>query len=255
MGLVKLTFDGAMNTAKHDAFVNAFLTNYENGIISGLANNLYYSISNGNVTFRSGYVSVYGRRVFVEEGTTINIALDSNKSGYIVIEINTITNKVDLIKLEATGTYPSLIQTNLLNEDGIYQLPIFAYTKSTTSLQANTSFVPSYIRTNKSNLTTTKNEILAETKRKAIFRTSYSGNTYCFDYGGLTLADALITFQTGTYIVTIPGSLVKTSSSQKSISYGVGTLAYSLAIYTNAGFLYITTGSSLHTISTIYLYY
>ncbi len=254
MGLVKLTFDGAMNTAKHDAYINAFTTNYENGIINGLGNNINFSISNGNVTFRSGYVSVYGRRVFVEEGTVVNIALDSSKHGYVVIEINTINNSVNLVKLEAIGNYPTLTQTNLLVEDGIYQLPIFAYTKSTTSLQANTGYSRPFIYTSKNLISTSKNEIYAELKRKAITKSSYSGNTYCFDYGSITLADALIVIPVSSFVVTIPGSQVRTSSSQKSFSYGT-SVSYSMAVYTSSGKLYITVGSSSHSVSTIYLHF
>ena len=89
MGLVKLTFDGANNTAKMDAYISAFLTSYENGVVNGLGDSCKFTIANGNITFSSGVVSIYGRRVYVEAGTVVSVGLDSNKYGYVILNINT----------------------------------------------------------------------------------------------------------------------------------------------------------------------
>lgn len=256
MGIVKLTFDGAMNEAKMEAAFNSYLNNYENGIIYGLGDNLDFTIGNGKITFKSGYISVYGRRAFIEDGTEITIALDSTKFGYVVIEINTITNTVELKKLEMTGVYPSLTRTNLLKSDGIYQLPICAYSKSTTSLQNTTSFIKPYIQTAATNLTEMKNSILLETKKKLLYRSSYSSNTFVFDLGAVHTSDSLIIIPINyKFIVTLPGDMMAALGSIGSVYYTNGLTTFTLQFHMNSDRkLFLTTGSTTHNISLIYFY-
>src|SRR5574344_942201 len=96
MALVKLTFDGAINTAKNDAIFNYYLVNKQNGIFYDLGGRLTASISNGKITFVDGFVSIYGRKVYVEENTSIIVTLDSTAYGIVVIKADTSTNAVTL---------------------------------------------------------------------------------------------------------------------------------------------------------------
>ena len=97
MGLKKLTFDEALNTAKDDAFFNWYLTNKTNGIFTDLgdkcdatSSNGKITSSNGKITFKDGFVSIYGRRIYIENGTNISVSLDSTKKGYVILKVDTI---------------------------------------------------------------------------------------------------------------------------------------------------------------------
>lgn len=136
MGLVKITFDGSSVSAKQDADINHYLGGLvPAGIIRGLGDELQITSSNNYIYFKSGYVQIYGRRIYVEPNSNVYISLDSTKYGYVVIQINLSSNSVSLTKLEtSSSSYPSLTQQNLLNGGTIYQMPIAKYSKTTTSL-------------------------------------------------------------------------------------------------------------------------
>ena len=85
MGLVKITFDGSSVSSKQDADINYHVTGLVSaGIIRGLGAELKTSVSNNYITFKDGYVQIYGRRIYVEEGSSVYISLDSTKNGYVV---------------------------------------------------------------------------------------------------------------------------------------------------------------------------
>ena len=135
MGLKKLTFDDALTTAKDDAFFNWYLTGKTNGIFNDLGGKCKATSANGKITFQDGFITVYGRRVYVENGTSISVPLDSAKKGYVIVKIDTVNNEVTLALKEGDASnYPTLTQTNLLEEDGIYEQPLCSYEKTTTSL-------------------------------------------------------------------------------------------------------------------------
>lgn len=136
MGLVKITFDGSSVSAKQDADINHYLGGLvPAGIIRGLGDELQITSSNNYIYFKSGYVQIYGRRIYVEPNSSVYISLDSTKYGYVVIQVNLSNNSVSLTKLEtSSSSYPSLTQQNLLNGGTIYQMPIAKYSKTTTSL-------------------------------------------------------------------------------------------------------------------------
>lgn len=136
MGLVKITFDGSSVSAKQDADINHHFGGLvPAGIIRGLGDELQITSSNNYIYFKSGYVQIYGRRIYVEPNSNVYISLDSTKYGYVVIQVNLNNNSVSLTKLEtSSSSYPSLTQQNLLNGGTIYQMPIAKYSKTTTSL-------------------------------------------------------------------------------------------------------------------------
>ena len=152
MALKKLTFDEALNTAKDDAFFNWYLTNKTNGIFYDLGDRCEATSANGKITFKDGFVSIYGRRVFIESGTSVEVSLNGSRKGYVILRIDTVNNTATLTTKEGTSSnYPSLTQTNLLNADGKFELPMVGYSKTTTSLTLDKAVV-TYIRTNKSSV-------------------------------------------------------------------------------------------------------
>ena len=88
MGVQKITFDGASVTSKIDADLQHFLFSYEVGILNGIRKIvLVYTLANNTITFKDGYVSIFGRLVYIEDNTQIAISPDSNRSGYVVLEL------------------------------------------------------------------------------------------------------------------------------------------------------------------------
>lgn len=146
MGLVKITFDSASVTSKEDADINHFLANKQNGRISGILNAVTPSTSNNYIYFTSGYVQVYGRRVFVESGTKIAVSLDGSAYGYVVVSFDLASNSVSLAKKESPSGYPALTQEDLMNGGYVYELPIARYTKTSSSLTLDTAYTAPYIK-------------------------------------------------------------------------------------------------------------
>lgn len=148
MGIQKITFDGSAVPAKLDSEIYHFLLSNKIGILSGLKNACSFSHSGNTITFNDGYVSVYGRLVYIEPNTQIAVNLDSNRRGFVVLGFNTNTNEVTLYTKELTGSYPSLIQNNLHNTNGLYEFVLCAYSKSVTHLTIDNAYRRSIIETN-----------------------------------------------------------------------------------------------------------
>ncbi len=140
MGLIKITFDNASVTSKQDADCNHFLANKQSGVLDGILGKCQASISNSYIQFQSGYVQVYGRRVFVESGTKIQIPLDASAYGYVYIKFDLGNNAVTLEKKEASSSYPSLTQQDLMNGGLIYEFPLTRYQKTTSSITIDASW-------------------------------------------------------------------------------------------------------------------
>lgn len=148
MGLVKITFDGSSVSAKQDADLNYHINGMvADGVLKGLGNGLTVSTSNNYIIFSSGYVQIYGIRIFVEQNTQIYISLDATKYGYVLIDVDLANNTVTLAKAESSSGYPSLTQQNLSIGGTRYQMAIARYSKTPSSLTLDTSFKPTQIDT------------------------------------------------------------------------------------------------------------
>lgn len=186
MALVKITFDGSSVSASQDAVLNHFLCGeISAGILKGIGSELSYSVSNNYITFQDGYVQIYGRRIYVQPASQVYISLDSTKYGYVIIDVNLSTNNVSLTKVEASSTYPSLIQENLLNGGNRYQFPIAKYLKSTSSIELQ-SFDRTMIPTPLAQAQTGYNDAINFLKENYKLRvlgypTSKSGSTYRYE--------------------------------------------------------------------------
>jgi len=140
MALIKMTFDSASVTSKQDADCNHFLCSNQSGRILGLGGNVTVSTSNNYIILASGYVQVYGRRVYVETNTKIAVALDGTAYGYVFITFDLGSNAVTLDKRENPSGYPSLVQENLLVGGLVYEFPVARYTKTASSLVLDTNY-------------------------------------------------------------------------------------------------------------------
>lgn len=133
MGVLKITFDNASVTSKQDADYYHHIASKRNGILDGILGKCTPSVSNSNISFQSGYVQVYGRRVYVESGTRIGITLDGSAKGYVYIKFDLGNNTVTLEKKESSN-FPDLRQDDLMNGGLIYEFPLAKYQKTTSSL-------------------------------------------------------------------------------------------------------------------------
>jgi len=159
MAITKLTFDEALNSAKNDAFFNYYLTNKQNGIFRDLGGACTPSTSGGKITFKDGFVSIYGRRVYIENNTSIIVPLIAERKGYVILKIDTRNDEAGIELKEGTSTsFPSLTQEDLLLNDGIYEFPLVGYLKTASSLSLITN-VTSYIDTNETQLLTNVNAL------------------------------------------------------------------------------------------------
>lgn len=140
MAIKKITFDGANVSSLMDSDINFFRNgNTEVGVLAlkfNGKNPLAATISNNNIYFSKGYIEIYGRRIVIEDNTSVYVSLDKIAYGYVIIDIDLESNSCELKCLEGTTTtYPALTQENLYDGTGkVYQYPIFKYYKTTSSI-------------------------------------------------------------------------------------------------------------------------
>jgi hypothetical protein len=139
MAIKKITFDGANVSSLMDADVNFFRNGCtEVGVLALMFNGkkpLTATISNNNIYFSKGYIEIYGRRIVIEDNTSVYVSLDKIAYGYVIVDIDLESNSCELKCLEGTATtYPALTQKNLYIGGKVYQYPIFKYYKTTSSI-------------------------------------------------------------------------------------------------------------------------
>ena len=193
MAVVKITFDAASVSSKMDADINHFLTSGVHGIFYGILGRCQASVSNNYISFQSGYVQVYGRRVFVESGTKISVSLDGSAYGYVIIKIDLGNNVITLEKKEASSSYPSLTQNDLMNGGLIYEFPLCRYTKTSSSITLDSSYTPPYIYNDQTKINEKGTAVLSEaSSRYGPVYDGWSTLSYgtCYVFDGITTYNA-----------------------------------------------------------------
>ncbi len=91
-----------------------------------------------SLTFNKGYVVVYGRLIYVEQGEVVTLPLPaSTERGYVGIRINLgNSGSTEVEWFRQSGT---LRQDNLLDENvnGVYELPIYTYSADATTFNCD----------------------------------------------------------------------------------------------------------------------
>ncbi len=256
MALQKITFDGASVNAKVDADLYHFLLSNQIGIIRGFKNQVNHTISSNTITFKDGYVSIYGRLIYVENNTQIKVTLDSNKRGFVVLGVNTSNNTAKLYLKEQVGSYPKLTTTNLLNTDGLYELVLCAYNKTATSISVDNSYQKRYINSYKYEVDNLRDEIESEGEPMQITPTKISNGVYTVgNLNSHILSRSIISVQLTSAVVTFPGALLFiTVGSSGSVNYRHTGADYTLGLSYQNGTLTIYCGSTSHQIHRVYFY-
>ena len=95
------------------------------------------------LTFSKGYVVVYGRLIYIEQGELVTLPLPaSTESGNIGISINLAESGASEVEwFMKSGT---LTTNNLLNEsaNGVYEFAIYSYTANSTSFTLGAKIAP-----------------------------------------------------------------------------------------------------------------
>jgi len=255
MSLLKITFDSASVTSKRDADVNHFLAGNQNGIIKNLAGYCAASILNNNIIFESGYIQAYGRRVFVESGTKINISLDGTAYGYVFARIDIGNNTVTLEKRESASDFPSLTQEDLVNGGLIYELALARYIKTTSSLTLDSTWLPDYIVNFKA-----YSDSCIEALKTATASAFGCGGTATFTKDGeyryvsglvkTQFAKAILILSIGNDTVIIPGNHLSTSKTTVTYFY-YGTQYTTSVRWLTDGRLSIQLGDATHRLNYI----
>ena len=255
MGLQKITFEGGNVTSKVDSDLYHFLFSSDVGILKGLKSEVSYTLANNTITLSDGYVSVYGRIIYIENQTTIGVTPDSSKFGYVILGVNTTDNTVSLYLIEQTGSYPSLTVNNLLITDGLYELVLCAYTKTTTSVTL-TNYARKLISNDKTRVDNLDNQIFNHylPVRKSL--TLVNSGTYRFSgTNSEELTESVLyVVINGTTVVTFPGELLFiVVGSNTAVSYRYASSDYSLGISYENGVVTLTTTNSTHKITSLFM--
>jgi len=133
MGIKKLTFNGENNTAEQASKIHLTLQSSPCGILQGIGNECAYTFANNTVTFKDGYVSIYGRIIEIENNTTIQLEPDGNYYGYVILKID-IDNELVTLELKEEASVPSLIKADISLGTGIYELPLVKYQKTISNV-------------------------------------------------------------------------------------------------------------------------
>ena len=257
MGLKKITFDGGSVSAKTDPDLYHFLQSSQLGILKGLKNSVSYTLANNIVTFQDGYISVYGRIIYVEPNTQIAVSPDSNKYGYVILTVNTIDNTVNLSLKENSGTYPNITFNSIIDSDGICEVPLCGYIKTTTSVTLDLNFKPNYVLTDNQLLNDYKTQLRSDTEPRVITPTLVSSGVYRIS--GTSSSELyralLVVVVNGTTHVTFASPMLFiTVGSTGGVQYQIGGTNYSMNFVYNGGLLTISCGSSSHKISRVIIY-
>lgn len=252
MGVQKITFEGGNVTSKIDADLYHHLFSLDVGILQYLKNEIRYTLANNTITFSDGYISIYGRIIYVENQTTIGVIPDSSKSGYIVLGVNSQTNEVSIYKKEQSGGYPSLTTDNLSNVDGLYEFALCAYTKTTTSVTLNSYYVRDYVTINTKKVDDLSTEITEKYLPKERSLRKVSGGTYQISGTSSNELYRSIVYLTinSTTLITFPGDIIFDEvGSNRNITYRYGDSDFSLSLRYEGGVLTMTCGNAIHTIT------
>jgi hypothetical protein len=256
MGLQKITFEGGNVTAKVDADLYHFFNSYDVGILKSLKNECSMTLANNTITFQDGYVSIYGRVIYMENQTTIGVTPDSSKSGYVILGVNTSSNEVNLYLKEQTGGYPSLTLTNLINNDGLYEFVLCAYTKTTTSVTLNQVYQRKFILSPKTIIDDLEQRLLIKyiPQRKTLTKVS-NGVYQFFGTSSTELMESLVyVFINNTTVISFPGdSLFIHVGSNRNVSYRYAGGDYSLSVVYENGVVTLSCGNTTHNITSAYL--
>lgn len=255
MGLQRITFEGGNVTSKIDADLYHFLFSSDVGILKGLKSECSYTLANNTITFSDGYVSVYGRIIYIENQTTIDVTPDSSKFGYVVLGVDTSDNSANLYLKEQAGSYPSLTVTNLLTTDGLYELVLCAYTKTTTSVTL-TGYSRKLISNDKERVDALDDEIFNHYLPVRKTLTLVSSGTYRFSgTNSAELRESIIYVTINNHtVVTFPGeAMFLFVGSNSSISYRYASSDYSLSVVYQNGTVTLTTGNTTHNITSVFM--
>ena len=256
MGVQKITFDGANITAKMDADLYHFFFSKEVGILEDIKQECVYSLSNNTITFQDGYISIYGRIIYLENQTAVSINPDSFKFGYVILGVDTSTNSVSVYSKEAVGNYPDLTYTNLHTTEGLFEFPLCAYTKTTTSV----TLVPNYQR-----MTITSDKVKINNLDSSIQNryapvkatlNKINNGVYRFDNTSSTQLSESIVYVVIEYsvVVTFPGQLIfLVIGSNTSVGYQFAGSNYSLGVTYGNGIVTLTCGNSTHRVTSVIL--
>jgi len=256
MGIQKVTFEGGNVTSKVDADLYHYLFSSDVGILKGLKSECAFTLANNTITFSDGYVSVYGRIIYIESQTTIGVTPDSSKYGYVVLGVNTANNSVSIYLKEQVGSYPSLTLTNLLTTDGLYELVICAYSKTTTSVTLNTSYSRKFITNDKTRVSELETSILNRyyPVRKTVSK--IQNGIYQFSGTNSTELSQSMIYVTinNTVVITIPGeALFIFVGSNTSVAYRYANSDYTLGVVYENGIVTFSCGSTIHNITSVFV--
>lgn len=256
MGVQKIIFDGANVTSKIDADLHHFLYSKDVGVLKGLKQECSFTLANNTITFLDGYVSVYGRVVYIENQTAVVVTPDSVKFGFVVLNVDTSANTVQLYTKEEAGTYPTLIQTDLQSIDGIYELALCAYSKTTTSVTINPDFQRMLIESDKARVEALEAELKSRYLPVKLTLAKVSNGVYRFSgYDSVQLSESIlfITIEYST-VLSFPGQLLfLVVGSNTSISYRRAGSDYTLGISYSSEIVTLTCGNTTHRVTSAFI--
>lgn len=256
MGLQKITFDGGNVTAKIDADLYHFFNSFDVGILKGLKNECSMTLANNTITFQDGYVSIYGRVIYIENQTSIGITPDSTKNGYVILGINTSTNEVTMYLKEQTSGYPSLALTNLVSNDGLYEFVLCAYTKTTTSVTLNQVYQRQFILNSKTIINDLEQKLRTRhlPQRKPLIKVSNGVYQFSGTSSYELIESVMYVFINNTTVISFPSdSLFIHVGSNRNVSYRYAGSDYSLSVVYLNGVVTLSCGNTSHNITSTYL--
>ena len=256
MGVQKITFDGANITAKMDADLYHFFFSKEVGILENIKQECVYSLSNNTITFQDGYIAIYGRIIYLENQTAVSINPDSSKFGYVILGVDTSTNLVSVYSKEAVGNYPDLIYTNLHTTEGLFEFPLCAYTKTTTSVTLIPNYQRMMITSDSDKISDLDNSIRNNYSPRLVTPNKISNGVYSFDNTGSAQLSDSILYVVIEYsvVVTFPGQLIfLVIGSNTSVGYQYAGSNYSLGVTYGNGIVTLSCGNSTHRVTSVIL--
>ena len=172
-------------------------------------------------------------------------------------------NVLSIYIKEQAGTYPVLIENNLLLNNGIYELALCAYSKTTTSVTLNTAIRRIEVNFYKNEIDTVKSDVLKEVNKldvkyqyEKLGLTKLSNGVFRVNIDYSRIASSLFVIVINNNItISVPGiSMFEEVGSEKSYTYNYLGTNYSLFLEYKTSTITLTCGSTSQFINYIYIY-
>lgn len=255
MGVKKLTFSGENNTAFQASKIHLAMQTSHSGILEGIGNECSYILSNNQIYFSDGFISIYGRIIEIENNTSINLEPDGQKYGYVILHVNTFDDTVSL-QLKEGSSLPSLQQDNISEGQGVFELPLVKYQKTLVNVSILENTEALIIKSIQTVIEEAKNEtiqhVIANGTRR-VQRSDRFGSTHYYNLNLNQTGEVLLMFSVNNSFERVFPSSIISLGPGTGLNYQLNGIWYLAEMVRYDTLITIATANTQHEITELWI--